>query len=39
MLAMVNGVPPQLAVEFGRKVLPDSERPTFAELDAALRAK
>lgn len=39
MLAMVSGVPPQLAVEFGRKVLPETERPSFAELESALRGK
>ncbi|CBL45473.1 Flagellar motor component [gamma proteobacterium HdN1] len=39
MLAMVNGIPPQLAVEFGRKVLPGGERPTFSELDSALRGR
>jgi chemotaxis protein MotA len=39
LLAMVNGIPPQLAVEFGRKVLPGQERPTFAELDSALRGR
>lgn len=39
LLAMVNGIPPQLAVEFGRKVLPGTERPTFAELDSSLRGR
>lgn len=39
LLAMVNGIPPQLAVEFGRKVLPGPERPSFSELDSALRGR
>ena len=31
-VASVNGMPPQLAAEFGRKVLFVHERPTFNEL-------
>lgn len=37
ILAMVNGMPPQLAVEFGRKVLFNAIRPTFQEMDAHIR--
>ncbi|WAW09504.1 flagellar motor stator protein MotA [Oxalobacter vibrioformis] len=33
LLASLNGYAPQLAVEFGRKVLYSTERPTFMELE------
>ena len=33
LLASLNGYPPALAVEFGRKVLFSSLRPTFQELE------
>jgi chemotaxis protein MotA len=33
LLASLNGYPPQMAVEFGRKVLFSSERPSFVELE------
>lgn len=33
LLASMNGYPPQLAVEFGRKVLFSGVRPTFGELE------
>ena len=33
LLASMNGYAPQVAVEFGRKVLYSTERPTFAELE------
>lgn len=33
LLASLNGFAPALAVEFGRKVLYSTERPTFAELE------
>jgi chemotaxis protein MotA len=33
----MNGYPPQLAVEFGRKVLFSSVRPSFAELEEHVR--
>lgn len=33
LLASLNGYAPALAVEFGRKVLYSTERPTFAELE------
>lgn len=39
ILAMVNGIPPQLAVEFGRKTIYSSERPSFLELDSHLRGR
>ncbi len=35
--ASLNGYAPQLAVEFGRKILFSSERPTFSELDGHVR--
>jgi chemotaxis protein MotA len=38
LLASLNGYAPQLAVEFGRKVLFSTERPTFSELDDHVRA-
>ena len=37
LLASLNGYAPQLAVEFGRKVLFSTERPSFAELDDHVR--
>ncbi|MBS0342406.1 MAG: flagellar motor stator protein MotA [Proteobacteria bacterium] len=37
LLASLNGYAPQLAVEFGRKVLFSTERPSFTELDAHVR--
>jgi chemotaxis protein MotA len=37
LLASMNGYPPQLAVEFGRKVLFTSVRPTFSELEEHVR--
>ncbi|MGA8010019.1 MAG: flagellar motor stator protein MotA [Thiomonas sp.] len=37
LLAMVNGYPPQVSVEFCRKVLYSSERPSFSELELHLR--
>ena len=33
LLASLNGYAPQVAVEFGRKVLYSTERPTFMELE------
>ncbi|MFM9969229.1 MAG: flagellar motor stator protein MotA [Burkholderiales bacterium] len=38
LLASMNGYAPQLAVEFGRKILYSTERPTFTELDEHVRA-
>ncbi|MBU6494432.1 flagellar motor stator protein MotA [Pandoraea sp.] len=37
LLASLNGYAPALAVEFGRKVLYSSERPSFAELEDHVR--
>ncbi|MFC5475966.1 flagellar motor stator protein MotA [Paraherbaspirillum soli] len=37
LLANLNGYAPQLAVEFGRKVLYSTERPSFSELDDHVR--
>jgi chemotaxis protein MotA len=37
LLASLNGYAPQLSVEFGRKVLFSTERPTFTELDSHVR--
>lgn len=37
LLASLNGYAPQLAIEFGRKVLYSTERPTFSELEDHIR--
>jgi len=37
LLASMNGYAPQLAVEFGRKILYSTERPSFSELDGHVR--
>ncbi|MBG6070502.1 flagellar motor stator protein MotA [Polaromonas sp. CG_23.6] len=37
LLASLNGYAPQLAVEFGRKVLTSTHRPSFSELDGHVR--
>ncbi|WP_396588486.1 flagellar motor stator protein MotA [Bermanella sp. R86510] len=39
IVASVNGLPPQLAVEFGRKVLFVHDRPSFSELESKVRAR
>ncbi len=39
LLASMQGYAPQVAVEFGRKVLYSTERPTFAELEAHVKGK
>lgn len=39
ILAMVNGIPPQLAVEFGRKTIASEYRPSFKELEDHLRGR
>jgi chemotaxis protein MotA len=39
LVASMNGVPPQVAVEFGRKVLFHDVRPSFSELEEQYRAK
>jgi len=37
LLASMNGYAPQIAVEFGRKVLYANDRPTFAELEQEIK--
>lgn len=37
LLASMNGYAPAIAVEFGRKVLFSTERPSFAELEDHVR--
>jgi len=37
LLASMNGYAPSIAVEFGRKVISATERPTFAELEGHVR--
>jgi chemotaxis protein MotA len=37
LMASLNGYAPQLAVEFGRKILCSTERPSFTELDKHVR--
>lgn len=37
LMASLNGYAPQLAVEFGRKILYSTERPSFTELDGHVR--
>jgi chemotaxis protein MotA len=37
LLASINGYAPALAVEFGRKALYSTERPSFAELEERVR--
>jgi chemotaxis protein MotA len=39
LLASMQGYAPQVAVEFGRKVLYSTERPTFSELEAHVKGK
>jgi chemotaxis protein MotA len=39
LIATLNGAAPQIAVEFGRKVLFHSVRPTYAEVDEKVRQK
>ena len=39
LLASMNGYAPQVAVEFGRKVLFAADRPGFAELEEAIKSK
>ncbi len=39
LLASLNGYAPQIAVEFGRKVLYSTERPTFAELEEEVKQR
>ncbi|MGE8322492.1 MAG: flagellar motor stator protein MotA, partial [Pseudomonas sp.] len=39
LVASASGMPPSLAVEFGRKVLYPRHRPSFAELEQAVRGR
>ncbi len=39
LLASLNGYAPQVAVEFGRKVLYSTERPSFSELEETVKQK
>ncbi|HYM34593.1 MAG TPA: hypothetical protein VET48_04305, partial [Steroidobacteraceae bacterium] len=39
VVAMVQGYPPQIAVEFGRKATPSHLRPKFKELESVLRGR
>jgi len=39
LLACLQGYAPQVAVEFGRKVLFSTERPTFGELESHVKQK
>jgi len=38
LVAFVGGSAPQMAVEFGRRAIPGDEKPTFSELEKAIRA-
>jgi len=37
LVAFVGGAAPQIAVEFGRRAIPSTEKPTFDELEKAIR--
>ena len=37
LLASMNGYAPQVAIEFGRKVLYSTDRPGFAELEQEIK--
>ena len=39
LLASLNGYAPQVAVEFGRKVLYTTERPSFMELEDEVKQR
>lgn len=39
MVSFVGGGSPQMAVEFGRRNIPSSEKPSFNELEAAIKGK
>ncbi|MCB1900147.1 flagellar motor stator protein MotA [Cognatazoarcus halotolerans] len=39
LLASMNGYAPQVAIEFGRKVLNSTERPTFQELEEDVKSR
>ena len=38
LVAFVGGSAPQIAVEFGRRAIPEHDKPTFDELEKAVRA-
>jgi chemotaxis protein MotA len=38
LVAFVGGSAPQMAVEFGRRAIPGGDKPTFGELEKAIRA-
>jgi chemotaxis protein MotA len=38
LVAFVGGSAPQIAVEFGRRAIPGDDKPTFAELEQAVRS-
>ncbi|KUJ71648.1 flagellar motor stator protein MotA [Thiomicrospira sp. WB1] len=39
LMANLNGYPPQVAMEFGRKSIPGKERPSFQEVDEYLQTQ
>jgi chemotaxis protein MotA len=39
LLASMQGYAPAIAVEFGRKVLFSTERPSFSELESAVKQR
>ncbi|MDB5887871.1 MAG: motA, partial [Rhodocyclales bacterium] len=39
LLASMNGYAPQVAVEFGRKVLYSGDRPSFKELEDEIKSR
>lgn len=39
LVAFIGGTAPQMAVEFGRRAITTSERPSFSELENAIRGK
>ncbi len=39
LVAFIGGSAPQMAVEFGRRAVPDREKPTFNELESMVRGK
>lgn len=39
LVAFVGGSAPQMAVEFGRRAVPDREKPTFSELEQEVRGR
>lgn len=39
IIAFIGGAAPQMAVEFGRRVIPGKAKPTFSELEDAIRGK